>query len=111
MEIYNKHLTIEEELKWYEKKFTDAKAYVDGIDLANLTDRIEWKPTSKGGMLPMVIASKESQFKSFLDGMKELPKIMDALDNLRNKYAEKQFIGRGKIETKNTAMDFITKLD
>lgn len=108
---YNKRLTIDEELDDYESKIRMIKQYLDGIDLSKLDDRINYKPTAKGGTMPMVIASKEQIAKSFMDMMEKLPKLFNQLDELRNKYAEKQMLGRGKIETKNTAMDFLHQAD
>ena len=107
---YTKHSLIDEELKWYDAKFAAAKSYLDSINLENLVDRMDYKETKSGGMMRTVVATKESQFKSFLDGMKEIPKILDALDNLRNKYEEKEFLTRGDVETKNTGMDFAKQL-
>lgn len=108
MNIYNKHLTIEEELKEYEIKINQIKEYLNGIDLANLEDRINWRPT-KTGTMPMVIASKEAQAKSFMDLMEKLPKLFNQLDELRNKYQEKLMATRGDVDIKNTIMDVIDK--
>jgi hypothetical protein len=38
--------------------------------------------------------------------MEKLPKLLSALDDLRNKYAEKEMLTRGDVETKNTGLDF-----
>lgn len=108
---YNKSLLITQELEWYEEKTNQIRNYIEGINLATLTDRIEWKPTSKGGVLPMVIASKEAQAKSFMEMMEKLPKILNALDELRNKYAEKEMLTRGDVKTKNTGIDFAGKIN
>lgn len=48
---------INAELDWAEQQLASWKAYVDANPLHELTDRIEWKPTAKGGLMPMVIAS------------------------------------------------------
>ena len=50
---------INTELDWAEQQLSSWKQYVDANPMHELKDRIEWKPTSKGGMLPMVIASIE----------------------------------------------------
>jgi hypothetical protein len=50
-----------------------------------LKDRIEWKPTAKGGLLPMVIASIESQGKFIQDTMKNYLALLEVVDKLREK--------------------------
>lgn len=107
---YNKHLTIDDELSWYEIKINQIKQYIEGINLAELTDRMDFKETAKGGVIRTVIASKEQQSKNFMDLMEKLPKLFNQLDELRNKYQEKQMSTRGNIETKNTGIDFIEKI-
>lgn len=110
MEQYVKRSTIDPELEWYEKKMIEYQAYIDSIDLSKLVDRIEWKPTARGGTMPMVIASREAQAKSFGDNMEKLAKLMGIVDDLRNKYNEKEFVGRANVKTKNTGMDFSKKM-
>lgn len=110
MSVYKKKLLITEELEWYEKKINQIKQYIESIDPGSLTDRIEWKPTSKGGMMPMVIASKEAQMKSFSEQLEKTAKLLDVLDELRNKYAEKEMLTRGDVEIENTGMDFVNKI-
>ena len=106
-ESYNKHLTIEEELEWYEKKISQVRQYIESIDLANLQDRMDMKQTAKGGVIHTVIASKEVQAKSFMDQMEKLPKLFYQLDELRNKHNEQKFLTRGNVEVDNTGMEFI----
>lgn len=106
---YLKHLTIEEELNWYETKIDQIKSYLEERDLSKLKDRTGLKESPKGGAYPVVVASIEVQAKSFMDLMEKLPKLYFQLDELRNKYAEKQIIGRGKVETKGTGLEFLNK--
>jgi len=106
---YHKHLTIEEELKWYEIKIDQIQSYLEGIDLAQLKDRTGLKESPKGGAYPVVVATREQQAKSFMDLMEKLPKLLFQLDELRNKYAEKEMRTRGDVETKHTGLDFSTK--
>ena len=98
MAEYKKELLIEAELEWYETKCQQVKMYLEAVNLADLKDRIEWKATSKGGTMPIVIASREAQAKNFMDMMEKLPKLLSALDDLRNKYKEKQVRTRGDVE-------------
>jgi hypothetical protein len=57
-------------------------------------------------MMRTVVATREQQAKSFMEQMEKLPKLLSALDDLRNKYAEKEMLTRGDVETKNTGLDF-----
>jgi len=88
---------IDVELEWAETQLASWKAYVDANPLHTLKDRIEWKPTSKGGMLPMVIASIEAQGKFVQDTMKNYLMLLKEVDAMREKEQEKA-IKRGKGE-------------
>ena len=85
-----KQTYVSAELEWAEAKLAEWRDYVDKNPIANLKDRIEWKPTSKGGAIPMVIASIESQIKSIRDTMKEYLALLDVVDKLREKEEAKQ---------------------
>jgi hypothetical protein len=81
---------VSAELEWAEAKLAEWRAYIDNNPINTLKDRIEWKPTSKGGTMPMVIASIESQIKSLRDTMKEYLALLDVVDKLREKEEAKQ---------------------
>lgn len=76
---------INTELKWAEEQLHTWRQYVDDHPLHELTDRIEWKPTAKGGMLPMVIASIEAQGKFIQETMKNYLALLDVVEKLREK--------------------------
>jgi hypothetical protein len=86
---------INTELEWAEVQLESWKLYVDKNPLHELKDRIEWKPTAKGGTMPMVIASIESQGKFVQDTMKNYLALLETVDNLRNKEDAKKE-ARGK---------------
>ena len=109
MNTYTKHLLITPELDWYETKISQIKQYIESINLGELVDRMDYKETKNGGMMRTVVATREAQAKSFMEQMEKLPKLLNALDDLRNKYAEKEMLTRGDVETKNTGLDFINK--
>jgi hypothetical protein len=67
-----------------------------------LKDRIEWKPTAKGGMLPMVIASIESQGKFIQETMKNYLALLEVVDKLRSVEEAKVEV-RGKVEMSSMA--------
>jgi hypothetical protein len=97
---------INAELDWAEEQLTSWKAYVDANPMHKLVDRIEWKPTSKGGMLPMVIASIESQGKFIQETMKNYLALLEVVDKLREKEEAKIDV-RGNAELGSMASKFL----
>lgn len=81
---------VSAELDWAETQLHSWKAYVDANPLHTLKDRIEWKPTAKGGMLPMVIASIEAQGKFVQETMKNYLALLEVVENLREKEEAKK---------------------
>ena len=89
---------INAELEWAEEQLHSWKAYVDANPLHELKDRIEWKPTAKGGMLPMVIASIEAQGKFIQETMKNYLSLLEVVDKLRTQEeAKKEARGSGSV--------------
>ena len=89
---------INAELDWAEVQLASWKQYVDANPLHELKDRIEWKPTAKGGMLPMVIASIESQGKFVQETMKNYLALLEQVEKLREKEAvKKEARGSGSV--------------
>lgn len=79
-----KQLFTEIELSWAEDQLLSWRAYVDANPLHELKDRIEWKPTAKGGSMPMVIASIEQQGKFIQDTMKNYLALLKEVDAMRS---------------------------
>lgn len=102
----NKTTYINAELDWAEQQLQSWKAYVDSNPLHELKDRIEWKPTSKGGMLPMVIASIEAQGKFIQETMKNYLALLEVVDKLR-KSEEAKIEVRGKMEMSSMAEEWL----
>lgn len=88
---------INTELDWAEEQLITWKAYVDANPLHQLKDRIEWKPTSRGGSMPMVIASIEQQGKFIQDTMKNYLTLLEVVNKLREQ-EEKRIELRGDSE-------------
>ena len=76
---------ITAELDWAEAQLSTWREYIDNNPLNEMKDRIEWKPTAKGGLLPMVIASIEAQGKFVQETMKNYLALLEVVDNLRQK--------------------------
>ena len=92
---------VNTELDWAEQQLASWKAYVDANPMHELKDRIEWKPTAKGGMLPMVIASIESQGKFIQETMKNYLALLEVVDKLREKEESKVEVrGGGTMSSK-----------
>jgi uncharacterized protein YlxP (DUF503 family) len=98
---------INTELDWAEQQLASWKQYVDANPLHELKDRIEWKPTAKGGLLPMVIASIESQGKFVQETMKNYLALLEQVDKLREKEEAKKVETRGGAELGAMAEDFL----
>lgn len=97
---------VNAELDWAEEQLKSWKAYVDANPLHELKDRIEWKPTAKGGMLPMVIASIEAQGKFIQETMKNYLALLEVVEKLREKEVAKIEV-RGNGELSSMAEDFL----
>lgn len=97
---------INTELSWAEEQLTSWKQYIDANPLHELKDRIEWKPTSKGGLLPMVIASIEAQGKFVQETMKNYLALIEVVDKLRS-LEESKIEVRGKGELGSMAEEFL----
>lgn len=102
-----KNTYINTELDWAEAQLASWKEYVDANPLHLLKDRIEWKPTAKGGMLPMVIASIESQGKFVQETMKNYLALLEQVDKLREKEEAKKIETRGGQELGSMAEEFL----
>jgi len=81
---------INAELDWAEQQLESWKAYVDANPIHTLKDRIEFKTTTRGGVIPMVIASIEQQGKFIQETMKNYLALLEVVDNLRNKEEAKK---------------------
>ncbi len=93
-----KHIFVEAELEWAEQQLETWKAYVDANPLHGLKDRIEWKPTSRGGSIPMVIASIEQQGKFIQETMKNYLALLKEVNVMREaEEAKKEARGSGTV--------------
>ena len=106
MATIKKTTYINTELEWAEQQLASWRAYVDANPMHELKDRIEWKPTSKGGTMPMVIASIEAQGKFIQETMKNYLALLEVVDKLREKEEAKVEV-RGKGELSGAAEEFL----
>lgn len=93
-----KNTFITAELEWAEQQLESWKVYVDKHPLHEMKDRIEYKPTARGGLLPMVIASIEQQGKFIQETMKNYLALLEVVDKLREREeAKKEARGSGTV--------------
>jgi len=106
MATIKKTTYINTELEWAEQQLKSWRAYVDANPMHELKDRIEWKPTAKGGVMPMVVASIEAQGKFIQETMKNYLALLEVVDKLREKEEAKVEV-RGKGELSGAAAEFL----
>ena len=102
-----KNTYVSAELDWSEQQLLSWKQYVDANPLHELKDRIEWKPTARGGLMPMVIASIESQGKFIQETMKNYLALLEQVDKLREKEEAKAVPVRGDVQLGSMAEEFL----
>lgn len=89
---------VEMELTWLEAKAQQLREYCDNNPIASLTDRMAYKETRGGGVMPMIVSTIEQQIKSIRDTLQDYIKIVDAIDKLREKEVGKKALTRGDQE-------------
>lgn len=93
MAVKNKFINVE--LDWAETRLETWKEYIDKNPFSNMEDRIKWKETKNGGMMPMVVASIESQQKNIRDTMKDYLSLLEIVDRLREQESKKEELRKG----------------
>lgn len=91
------------ELDFAEAQILSWRTYVEAHPFEGLKDRIEWKPTKGGGLMPMVVASIEQQGKFLQETIKNYLLMLDIVEKLREKEALK-VTARGGKEVKGGMM-------
>lgn len=95
MATAKKNNYIDQELEWLEGKAEGLRAYCDNNPESSLTDRMGYRETRGGGVMPFVIASIENQIKSIRETYKDYILIIDAIARLREKEDQKKLLVRG----------------
>ena len=90
-----KQIYIEAELDWLEGKLQEWKAYIDANPYAELKDRMSYRDTKNGGVVPMCVATIEQQQKSLRDATKEMLILLEQLNRLREMEEEKKKAVKG----------------
>lgn len=101
-----KQTFVEVELEFAEAQLATWKKYVEANPFETLTDRISYKETKNGGMIPMVVASIEQQGKFIQETMKNYLALLKEVDAMREKEAAK-IETRGGSELSSMAEEFL----
>lgn len=96
MATAKKNNYIGTELDWAEEQLSSWRAYVDKNPMHKLKDRISYKETKGGGMIPMVVASIEQQGKYIQETMKNYLALLDVVNKLREQEETKKEKIRGQ---------------
>ena len=84
-----KELLIEYELEFLEEKLKELKAYIKANPFDKLEDRMAYKETKGGGLIPICVANKEAQRKDLTQALKDYAEILRTVDDMRNKQEAK----------------------
>jgi hypothetical protein len=102
----DKALLIEYELEFLEEKLKELKAYIQANPFDKLADRMAYKETKGGGVIPICVANKEAQRKDLTQALKDYAEILRTVDSMREKEEAKIEI-RGKGELGGQAQAFL----
>ena len=91
----SKDTYIQYELEFLEKKAEELKAYVEAHPFNEVKDRLSYKETRNGGMIPMVIASIEQQINSLTKSLKDYSDIIKTIGEMREKEEAKKMTSKG----------------
>lgn len=78
-----KQLYTEYELEFLETKAGELKRYIESKPFDSLVDRMSYKETKNGGVIPMVVATIEAQRKDLTSALKEYAEIIQVIDKMR----------------------------
>ncbi len=96
MATTKKNNYITAELDFAEAQLATWKAYVEANPFDQLSDRLSYKETRGGGMIPMVVSSIEQQGKFLQETMKNYLALLDIVNKLREQEEVKKEKIRGQ---------------
>jgi len=100
---------VNAELDWAETQLTSWKNYVDANPLHEMKDRVEYKETRAGGVMPMIVATIEAQGKFVQETMKNYLALLEQVEKLREKEENKKVAVRGDVQLGSMADEFLTR--
>ena len=93
-----KNTYIDAELDFAEIQLQTWKEYIEANPFMELKDRLSYKETKTGGMIPMVVASIESQGKFIQETMKNYLALLAEVNKMREAEEKKKIQTRGDQE-------------
>lgn len=106
MAVQKKALLIEYELEFLERKLQELKEYIEANPFTTLCDRMAYKETKAGGVIPICIANKEAQRKDLTQALKDYAEILRTVEAMREK-EEAKIEARGSSDISIHAQEFI----
>lgn len=103
-----KQVFISVELDWAEEQLTSWKKYIDEHPIDQLKDRMSYKETKNGGVIPMVVSSIEQQGKFIQETMQKYLTLLAQVNDLREK-EEAKLEARGGKTIEGGMMGRLTK--
>jgi len=88
-------LFIVDEIDFLEEQVSQLKRYIEDNPLDNIADRISFKETKGGGMIPMVVSTKEAQRKDLALALKDYAQLLEVVNKLRESEEAKAQVARG----------------
>jgi len=95
MATRKKELLIEYELEFLESKLVELKEYIEANPFSTLADRMAYKETKGGGVIPICVANKEAQRKDLTQALKDYAEILQTVKSMREKEDMKKTAVRG----------------
>jgi len=98
MAVKKKELFIEYELEFLEMKLQELKEYIEANPFQLLADRMAYKETKGGGVIPICVANKEAQRKDLTQALKDYAEIIQTIGRMRESDEAKKTEARGRQE-------------
>ena len=83
MAAKKKELFIEYELEFLETKLQELREYIESNPFNTLADRMAYKETRGGGVIPICVANKEAQRKDLTQALKDYAEILQTIGRMR----------------------------
>lgn len=80
-----KNIYSEADLEWAEAQLQTWREYIDAHPIHELTDRVAYKETKTGGVIPMVIQTIEAQIKAITELLKNYLLLLKEVEMMREK--------------------------
>lgn len=90
-----KELFVEYDLEFLENKLRELKSYIEANPFTSLADRMAYKETKGGGVIPICIANKEAQRKDLTQALKDYAEILQTVNKFREIEESKKSSVRG----------------